>query len=88
MCPFVRAELIAFCSGPVRKEIFIRSLLNCGLRSSGTTEKVKNPQDLLSFIKIKDYPQHRQVCLIIPLRGMIEMKCGGQLGWFTHTSQI
>ena len=49
MCPFVRAELIAFCSEPVLKEIVIRSLLNCGLRSNGTKEKVKTLQDLLAF---------------------------------------
>jgi len=41
--------LIAFCSDPVLKEIVIRSLLNSGLRSNGTTEKVKTPQDLLAF---------------------------------------
>ena len=58
MCPFVRAELIAFCSGPVRKEIVIRSLLNCGLTSNGTTEKVKTLKDLLAFtVKKKDYWQ-------------------------------
>jgi hypothetical protein len=41
--------LIAFCSDHVLKEIVIRSLLNCGLRSNGTTEKVKTLQDLLAF---------------------------------------
>ena len=56
MCPLVRAELIAFCSGLVRKEIVIRSLLNSGLRSNGITEKVKTLQDLLAFtVKKKDY---------------------------------
>ena len=53
MCPFVRAELIAFCSGPVRKEIVIRSLLNSGLRSNGITEKVKTLQDLISFTEME-----------------------------------
>jgi hypothetical protein len=58
MCPFVRAELIAFCSGPVRKEIVIQSLLNSSLRSNGITEKVKTLQDLLAFTeKKKDYWQ-------------------------------